>query len=98
MVINSNINNINNTQNLNTTVEKTNPTTNKEVPSAFIELSGSIQKYLDKGIAGENSIAQSVDYAKESVEFSKENLSVYSGSLSLSQANTNSDKVASLTA
>lgn len=69
-----------------------------EKVSATVELSATAQQYLSKGVAGENTIAQNIDYAEESMNFSKESINNYSGSFTASQANTHSSRVAYLTA
>lgn len=76
--------------------DNTNGKTDKA--SATVELSEAAQKYLSKGVAADNTIAKSVDYKEESMNFSKENINNYSGSFVSSQANTHSSRVASLTA
>jgi len=100
MVINSNLNTIS-TQNIktnNSDYAKDLVKNLEEKDGAFIELSADAHKFLQKGIAQENDIAKNVDYAKESANFDKSNIVNYAGSLLMSQANANENKVANLTA
>lgn len=96
-----NVSNVNTTasQNLNNySSGKANSNGRVEKVSATVELSATAQQYLSKGVAAENNISKEIDYAAESMNFSKESIAAYSGSLTTSQANTDSSKVASLIA
>jgi len=95
------VSNVSNTasQNLkNYNNDKVNSNGKIEKVSATVELSATAQQYLSKGVASENNIAKNIDYSQESMNFSKENISDYSGSFASSQANTHSSRVANLIA